>query len=50
MNIPRSRKTKVMLEQELNEIYHLLLEGITAEEIKRNAISAIEITPNTCRN
>lgn len=36
MNIPRSRKTKAMLEHELNEIYRLLLDGITAEEIKRS--------------
>jgi hypothetical protein len=38
MNIssPRPRKTKAMLEQELNEIYQLLLEGITPEEIKRS--------------
>jgi hypothetical protein len=39
MNIsspPRSRKTKVMLERELNEIYHLLLDGITPGEIKKS--------------
>jgi len=34
MNIARSRKTKAMLEHELNEIYRLLLDGITPEEIK----------------
>ena len=37
MNIsrpPRSRKTKAMLEHELNEIYRLLLDGMTSEEIK----------------
>jgi hypothetical protein len=36
ISIPRSRKTKAMLEQELNEIYRLLLDGITSEEIKRS--------------
>ncbi len=38
MNIssrPRPRKTKAMLEHELNEIYRLLLDGIVPEEIKR---------------
>jgi hypothetical protein len=37
MNIsspPRPRKTKAMLEQELNEIYHLLLDGVSPQEIK----------------
>jgi hypothetical protein len=36
MNISayRSRKTKAMLEHELNEIYRLLLEGITPQDIK----------------
>ncbi|MDQ6862961.1 MAG: hypothetical protein M3044_03980 [Thermoproteota archaeon] len=31
-----SRKTKAMLEHELNEIYRLSLDGITPEEIKRS--------------
>jgi hypothetical protein len=31
---PRSRKTKAMLEHEINEIYRLLLEGISQQEIK----------------
>ena len=30
----RLRKTKVMLEYELNEIYRLLLDGTSAQEIK----------------
>ena len=34
MNIPRSRKTKAMLEHELNEIYRLLLNGTRPQEIK----------------
>jgi DNA invertase Pin-like site-specific DNA recombinase len=32
----RPRKTKVMLEHELNEIYRLLLDGTSAQEIKRS--------------
>ncbi|MDQ6862324.1 MAG: hypothetical protein M3044_00725 [Thermoproteota archaeon] len=39
MNIslpPRSRKTKAMLEHELNEIYRLLLDGVSPEDIKRS--------------
>jgi hypothetical protein len=38
MNIStsRSRKTKAMLEHEINEIYRLLLEGISQQEIKRS--------------
>jgi membrane-associated HD superfamily phosphohydrolase len=37
MNIspsPRPRKTKAMLEHELNEIYRLLLDGVSPQEIK----------------
>jgi DNA-binding CsgD family transcriptional regulator len=30
----RTRKTKVMLEHELNEIYRLLVEGVSPQEIK----------------
>jgi hypothetical protein len=30
----RARKTKVMLEHELNEIYRLLVEGVSPQEIK----------------
>jgi hypothetical protein len=38
MNIPppRSRKTKAMLEHEINEIYRLLLDGVSPQEIKRS--------------
>jgi len=32
----RPRKTKAMLEHELNEIYHLLLDGVNSQEIKRS--------------
>jgi hypothetical protein len=35
MITPRPRKTKAMLEHELNEIYHLLDDGIAPQEIKR---------------
>jgi hypothetical protein len=31
----RTRKTKVMLEHELNEIYRLLVDGVSPQEIKR---------------
>ena len=37
ISIPhRPRKTRAMLEHELNEIYHLLLEGFSPQEIKRS--------------